>query len=199
MRVQIQPEQPFSPKNVADPADHLLVHQHGPYAASGLGSDVVKALWVGIVTQWVRTDGINDVLGFCDGERPTNCRAHQIRPRVPPDDPDPCGGPRLRQLDSAAGMVFLFPDLARRPAGRVLLAAKGRGTIHAEMHIEHQVVIELQNPVLSVGLGSYGAVTVEQCGAGNKTTLWRGQPELLGDEDVVKMPGNPVDGVTFRH
>src|SRR5699024_1550364 len=144
-----------------------------------------------IVTQWVRTDGINDVLGFCDGERPTNCRAHQIRPRVLPDDPDPCGGPRLGQLDSAVGMVFLFPDLARRPDGRVLLPARGPGTIHAQMLIEQQVVIEIQKPVLSVGLGSDGAVTVEQFGAVNKTTLWRGQPELLGDEDVVKMPGNP--------
>src|SRR5699024_1807050 len=136
MRVQIQPAQPFSPKYVADPTDHLLVHQHGPYAASGLGSEVVKALRVGIVTQWVWTDGRIAVLGFCDGERPTNCRAHQIRPRVLPDDPHPCGGPRLGQLDSAVAMVFLFADLARRPDGRVLLAAKGPGTIHAQMHIE---------------------------------------------------------------
>src|SRR5699024_7496101 len=136
---------------------------------------------------------------FCDGERPTNCRAHQIRPRVLPDDPHPCGGPRLGQLDSAVAMVFLFADLARRPDGRVLLAAKGPGTIHAQMHIEHQVVLEVEKPLLSVSLGGDGAVSGEQLRSVNKTTMWRGQSELLGDEDVVKMPGNPVDGVTFRH
>src|SRR5699024_11016913 len=161
VRVLLYPEQPFSPENVPNPTNHLLLPQHGPDTALRLGCDGVNALRLRILAQRVRPDSIDHILSFAKSQRTTNCWANQIRPGMLSDDPHPGGGARFSQLYGAIRMVFLFPDLARCPNRGMLLPTEGPGTIHTQMHIEYQPVIEIQKPMLAVGFGGDSAVPVE--------------------------------------
>src|SRR5699024_1677656 len=116
-----------------------------------------------------------------------------------PDQTHPRSRSRWGQLGSAVVVVFLFANFARCTNGGALLATKSPGAVHAQVHIEHQLVVEIQKPMLTVGFGSYSPVPVEQLGPFCEAALRRRHLQLLRYKDLLEVVSNPMNGVTFRH
>src|SRR5699024_3398578 len=76
VRVELQPEYPLGPVNIANPADNLLIHQNRCDTTSCFGCDVIETLRVGIITQRVRTNRVNDLLSFRKRKCSTDGRTH---------------------------------------------------------------------------------------------------------------------------
>src|SRR5699024_12434721 len=92
----------------------------------------------------------------------------------------PRGGSRCSQLAGAVVVVFLFAEFARGPDARLLLATESPSPVHAQVHVKHQLVVEIQKPVLTVGLGGHGPVRVELFSAVGKAAMRGCYLTLLG-------------------
>src|SRR5699024_2150098 len=64
VRLVPPPEHPRDAVATANPADDLLIHQDRCDTTSCFGCDVIETLRVGIITQRVRTNRVNDLLSL---------------------------------------------------------------------------------------------------------------------------------------
>src|SRR5699024_7541423 len=172
VRVDVQSKEALGTVNIADTANGFLVHQDGRDTPTRLCCDVVESLRVSVVAQRIRPNRGNNLFGFGNGQGPTHGRTDQIGPRVVTNDPHPGGGTRFRQLDSDVTVGVTLHNFTWRTNGGYLLNYKRPGPLHAQVHIQYQVVFEIQEPVLPIGLGGDGSVAVQQCCAVGKSALW---------------------------
>ena len=86
-------------------------------------------------------------------------------------------------------------DAPRKP----VVAAEVPGAVEAQVDVQQQPVLELQEEVLPVRHGAGEGVAVQQRRALDEPALRAGDREPLPREDVPELAGQPVDGMPFRH